>query len=340
MRQKHLSGAEQIANHAHPGHKRTFDDIKWALAFLPRLLRVDIDVIDDSFDQRVLQAVFHTVRAPRFIFNRRLALRFYVLGKLDEPFGRVGSAIQQHIFHALAQPRLDLFVNGELTSIDNAHVESGPDRVKKKRRVHRLAHGVVSPKRKRNVAYTAAHARAWKIFFNPARRLDEIDRIVTMLLQTSCDSQDVWVENDIVRRETGALSQEFVSPRADVDLALECIGLALLIESHHDDGRAISPNESRLPKKFFLAIFQANRIDDRFALNAFQTRFDDAPLRAVDHKRDARDFRFASNQIQEARHCRLRIDHPFVHVHVENVRAALHLLTGHGQRAIEIIAEN
>src|SRR5205807_2275765 len=143
LRQKHLSGAEQIANHAHPGHKRTFDDIKWALAFLPRLLRVDIDVIDDSFDQRVLQAVFYTL----------------------------------------------------------------------------LAHGVYSPKRKRNVAYTAAHACAWKIFFNPARRLDEIDRIVTMLLQTSCDSQDVWVENDIVRRETGALSQEFVSPRADVDLA-------------------------------------------------------------------------------------------------------------------------
>src|SRR5207245_11272832 len=31
---------------------------------------------------------------------------------------------------------------------------------------------------------------------------------------------------------------------------------------------------------------------------------------------------------------------PFIHVHVENVRAALHLLARHGQRTIEIVAEN
>jgi hypothetical protein len=31
-----------------------------------------------------------------------------------------------------------------------------------------------------------------------------------------------------------------------------------------------------------------------------------------------------------------RIDHPFVHVHVEKVRAALHLLSRHSQCPLEI----
>ena len=72
----------------------------------------------------------------------------------------------------------------------------------------------------------------------------------------------------------------------------------------------------------------------------FESGFDDAPLRAVDHDRDARDFRFAADQIQEANHRRFRIDHPFVHVYVEQVRAALHLLTRDSQRAIEIAGQD
>ena len=58
-----------------------------------------------------------------------------------------------------------------------------------------------------------------------------------------------------------------------------------------------------------------------------------APLRAVDHDRHARDLRFAADQIQKARHRRFRIDHSFVHVDVEDVGAAFHLLPRDGQRA-------
>src|SRR5438876_9648245 len=41
---------------------------------------------------------------------------------------------------------------------------------------------------------------------------------------------------------------------ADVDLALEIIGLALLIERHHNDRCAITPNQSRLSQKFAFAV--------------------------------------------------------------------------------------
>src|SRR4029077_12657125 len=77
-----------------------------------------------------------------------------------------------------------------------------------------------------------------------------------------------------------------------------------------------------------------------FSLQAFEPCLDDTPLRAVDHNWNPRDLRFTADQIQEADHGRLRVDHPFVHVHVEEIRAALHLLTRYSQSAVEIAREN
>ena len=139
-----------------------------------------------------------------------------------------------------------------------------------------------------------------------------------------------------MRWEPGVLGQQFVSACADLDLALRVVGLAALVERHHNHGRAVAPNQSRLPEKFLLAVFQADGIDDPFTLHAFEARFDHAPFRAIDHHRDARNFRFAADQVQETRHGRLRIDHSLVHVYVEEVRPALHLLARHRQRAFEI----
>jgi hypothetical protein len=75
-------------------------------------------------------------------------------------------------------------------------------------------------------------------------------------------------------------------------------------------------------------------------LETFESCFDDAPLRAVDHDRNARDFRFAADQIQEANHRRFRIDHPFVHIYVEQVGSALHLLTCNNQCPFEIAGQD
>ena len=114
----------------------------------------------------------------------------------------------------------------------------------------------------------------------------------------------------------------------------------MLIKRHHDDGSAISPDQARLAEKFLFTIFQADGIHYRFPLHAFESRFNDAPLRAVDHTWNARDLRFAADQVEKARHGRLRIDHSFVHVDVEKVRSALHLLTRHGERVVEIVCQN
>ena len=141
-----LPGSEQIANHAHPGHERAFDDIERTLRFLPRFFRVRVDVIDNPFDERVREPFLHRAISPCFIFDCDFAGGFDCFGKFNETLRCVIATIEQHILHALAQRRLDLFVNGELTRVDDSHVEPGANRVIQKRRVHRFAHGVVSAK--------------------------------------------------------------------------------------------------------------------------------------------------------------------------------------------------
>ncbi len=62
-----------------------------------------------------------------------------------------------------------------------------------------------------------------------------------------------------------------------------------------------------------------------------QAGLDHLPLRAVDHDRHARDLGLAGDQIEEADHRRLRIEHRLVHVDVDDLRAVLDLLPRHAR---------
>ena len=87
-------------------------------------------------------------------------------------------------------------------------------------------------------------------------------------------------------------------------------------------------DESGLVQEILLAFLQAQRVDDRLSLHALQPRFDDGPFRAVDHERKASDLRLGCNDVQERRHRRLGVEHPLVHVDVEDVGAAADLAEG------------
>ncbi len=80
------------------------------------------------------------------------------------------------------------------------------------------------------------------------------------------------------------------------------------------------------------AFFQADGIDDSLALQAFQAGFDHAPFRAIHQNGHARDIGFGSQGIQESGHALFRIQHGFVHVHIDHLRAAFHLLARHRER--------
>lgn len=82
------------------------------------------------------------------------------------------------------------------------------------------------------------------------------------------------------------------------------------------------------------ALFHRDGVDDTFALNTFQTLFDDLPFRGVDHNRYPGDIRLAGDQIKETHHRRFSVEHPLIHVDIDNLRAAFHLLTGNVQRFV------
>ena len=173
-----------------------------------------------------------------------------------------------------------------------------------------------------------------------ARGLDVIHRVVVVLLDAGRDREDVRVEDDVLRRETRLLGEDLVRARADLDLALPRVGLAFFIEGHHHHGRAVAAAGARLFDEFFLAFLEADGVHHRLALHAFQAGLDHTPLGGVDHDRHARDFRFGGDQVQEGRHGLLALEHGLVHVHVDHLRAVLHLLARHVEGLVVFVIED
>ena len=122
------------------------------------------------------------------------------------------------------------------------------------------------------------------------------------------------------------VDQELVGARADLDLALLGVGLALLVERHDHDRGAVARHLAGVVEERLLAFLHADRIDDRLADDAFQPGLDHAPLGAVDHDRHAGDVGLGGDQLEEGGHRQLGVEQALVHVDVDDLRAVLDLL--------------
>ena len=115
------------------------------------------------------------------------------------------------------------------------------------------------------------------------------------------------------------------------------VGLALLVEGHHDDRRAVAPAEAGLPEELVLALLERDRVHDALALELLQAGFDHGPLRAVDHDRDGGDVRLRRDPAQEAAHRGDAVEHRLVHVHVDELGAVRDLLAGDVDRLVLLV---
>ncbi len=140
--------------------------------------------------------------------------------------------------------------------------------------------------------------------------------------------------------EPDDLGEQPIRALADRDFALDRLRLSFFVERHHDDARAVSTHGARLREKFFFAFFEADRVDDAFALNVLETFFEHAPLRRVDDDRESRDFGLGGDDVEEFRHRLFAVEHSFVHVHVEEVRAATNLIERDLERFVEVAFAN
>ncbi len=334
LRQEHLAGAEEIAHDVHAVHERTLDDRERIAELEARRLRVGHDELVDAADQRLLQPLANRPRAPGVVLDALLpCLALVTAGDLEQPLGRIRPPRQDHVLDALAQVRVDLLVDRELARVHDAHAHSGADSVVQEHRVHRLAHGLVAPEGERHVAHAAAHQRVWARGTDLCRRFDEVERVAVVCLDAGRHREDVRVEDDVFGREPGLPGQDLVGTPADRYLALDRVGLALLVKRHDHDRSAVRTHAFRLLEERPLALLQADGVDDALALQALEPRLDHRPLRGIDHHRHARDVRLGGEQVQEAHHRAFRVEHALVHVDVDHLRAARDLLAGDVERA-------
>ena len=266
-------------------------------SFDARFFGVGLDVGVDALHQRVRKALLDGAVAPLFglLLARRAGARgLQRFAELDQALGGVGAAVEQHVLDQLLQLGLDLLVHLEHAGIDDAHVHARRDGVIEKRRVHRLADLVVAAEAERDVRDAAAHLRVRQVRLDPARGVDEVDRVVVVLLHAGGDGEDVGIEDDVFGREADLVDQDPVGALADADLVLVGRGLALLVEGHHHHGRAVLQHGRGVLAELLFAFLQRDRVDDALALQALQPGLDDLPLRGVHHERHLGDLGLAA----------------------------------------------
>ena len=199
--QEHLAGSEEITDDPHAVHERPFDDKQGTPELRASLLGIPVDVVDDPFDQGVLEALLDGAGTPGLLGLLFLGISthgFQPLSIIHQTLRGVGPAVQEHILHHREQLRFDLLVDLEHASIHDGHVETGLDCMVEESRVHRLAHGVIAPEGEGDIAQATAALSAGKSRFDLPNSLDEVDGVVVVLLDAGGDREDIRVKDDVL----------------------------------------------------------------------------------------------------------------------------------------------
>ena len=110
------------------------------------------------------------------------------------------------------------------------------------------------------------------------------------------------------------------------------VGLTLFVEGHHHHRRAVAQALGGLAEELGVALLQADRVDDRLALDTLEAGLDHLPLGAVDHQRHPGDIGLGGDQIEEGPHGVDAVEQPLVHIDVEHLRPGLDLVARHRER--------
>ena len=259
LRQEHLAGAKQIADDVHAVHQRAFDHLDRVIRCKPRRFGVFGNEFIQTLDQRMLQTLGDRPGAPfqiHYLFGSTVALES--AGDIQQALGGINTPIQNDIFDRFAKLRLNLLVNRELPRIDDAHVHTGLDGVIQEHAVHGLTHRIVATERKRHIADATAHHRVRQLRLDQTGGFDKRQPIAVVFLDACSHRKNVRIENNIFGREANLLGQNLVGARTDRNLALDAIGLTLLVERHDHHRRTITPHFLRLRDEGRFAFLHAD----------------------------------------------------------------------------------
>ena len=166
---------------------------------------VFLDEFGDAVHQRVGEPLLDRPFAPgEILLLGLLLLAAEFFRQREQPLGCAGIAVEDDVLAGLAQLGIDVVIDDHLPGIDDAHVHAGMNGMIQEHRVHGLAHRLVAAERERQIGDAAGDMRVRQVFADPARRLDEVDAVIVVLLKPGGDRKDIGIEDDVFRREVRA----------------------------------------------------------------------------------------------------------------------------------------
>ena len=278
--QEHLAGAEQVAHHVHAVHERAFYHVQRPVGRLARGLGVFLDKVGNALDQGVFQALVDVPPAPLqvvFLFSR-LAVAAVVFGNFQQSLGGLRVAVEDDVLDAFPQCLGYVLVDGQLAGIDNAHVHAVLDGVVEKHRVDGLAYRVVTAEREGHIGDATGHQCMWQPGLDVTGRLDKVDAVVVVFLDTGGNGKDIRVEDDVLGWKADLPGEDLVGACTNLVFAGARVGLTGFIKGHDDGRGTVAPDETRMPNEFLFTFLEADGIHDALALDALQARLEDVPL--------------------------------------------------------------
>ena len=161
-----------------------------------------------------------------------------------------------------------------------------------------------------------------------------------MLLDASSDGENVGIENDVLWRKMDFIDKDPIGSFANADLFIVGGGLAIFIERHDYHRGTVFLDVSRAFFELFFSLLERDRVDDSFALQVFDTFFQNLPFRGIDHDRNFGNVRLALQKLQETCHHRLAIDETIVKANIDHVGTVLDLLACDFESVFEFSCAN
>ena len=291
----------------------------------------------------MFQTFFNRIVSPQFILHLHLSLCFYGFGKGNQLLGGfvvIVVAVEQNVLAQVAEFGFYFIVNYQLPGVYNAHVHTCFNCIVKENAVHSFAHMIVSSKAERNIGNTATYFGKRHPFFNLTGSFNKINRVVVVFLNSGGYGKNIGVENNILRGKTNLFSQYFVCPVANFYFSFLGIGLSFFIKSHYNYCCTISLANLGLFNKFGLALLHAYGVYNALALHAFKPRLNDFKFGAVNHNRDAGNIGLGLQQVEEGSHSGYAFKQRIIHVYIQYLSAAFHLLSGHIERCFVVVFPN
>ena len=260
--EEHFSRAETLAYAGHSVHQRPFNELYRRPAGTQQFLEVSLQACAASRHEGpgnplLRRDVLFLPGLGALAGGCRRPLGAHRRGQFEQPLARFRVGVENHVFDALEQLRLDAVVDLQHSGIDDAHIQARLDGVVEEDGMHRFAHGIVAPEGEGQVGDASGSQRSREIPLDPAHRLDEVDAVAGVLGDAGAHRKDVHVKYDVAAREA-CFAQELVRAAADSNLALIVGRLALLIKGHHHYSGTQGPDFPRLAQEGLLSLLEGD----------------------------------------------------------------------------------